>query len=251
MTVLTGCFVAVLGLVIGSFLNVCICRAETGESIAHGRSHCMSCGHALAAPDLVPLFSYLFLRGRCRYCKARISSQYPAVEALNAALWLLVWQEMGIGVSFVLSAVFCSALVVAGGVDLRTRIIPNSVVLILAAVGVAEFFVPGGFSPLDRLLGAAAGGVPLFLAAIFSHGGMGGGDIKLAAACGLFLGWQDTLLALFFGCVTAAVWGLCSVARHKNKMHSAIAFGPFLAGGFAVALIWGGRVLAWYLHLGA
>ncbi|MFT8889248.1 MAG: prepilin peptidase [Ethanoligenens sp.] len=249
MTIVIGVFIVIFGLVFGSFLNVCICRAPSGESIARGHSHCMVCGHTLAASDLFPVFSYIFLRGRCRYCGAKISIQYPLIELLNAAAYFTLYLLVGFGTAFILYAAFCSALIVAAVIDAKTQTIPNGVVLFLCVVGVASLILLRNLSFYDRLFGLMVGGAPLLAASVLSKGGMGLGDVKLAAACGLVLGWQGTLLALFIACVSAAVYGLVMLSLHKKQLHSAIAFGPFLAAAFAVSLLWGERILTWYLHL--
>lgn len=246
-----GVCVFLFGLVFGSFLNVVVFRLPTGESSARGRSHCMCCGHGLRAADLVPVFSFVFLRGRCRYCGAKISPRYPLVELLTAGIWLAVWAVYGMGPAFALYAAFACALIVMAGIDADTHIIPNRLVLFILAVGAVCFLLPGRPVWWERLLGLAVTGVPLLLAAVLSHGGMGLGDFKLAAACGLVLGWKLGLTGLFFAIISAAVFGLVWAAATRRGLKSAIPFGPFLAGGFLFALLLGEPLLRWYLHLAA
>ncbi|MFT9056934.1 MAG: prepilin peptidase [Ethanoligenens sp.] len=253
MTILIGIFIVIFGLVFGSFLNVCIYRIPLGESFATGRSHCMACGHELRAPDLIPVFSYLFLHGKCRYCGAKISVQYPLIELMNAFLYLALYLRCGWHPIFFFYAAYGSALIVTALIDIKTQIIPNGLVLFVGAVSVIGLFFlpekPIGWRLLNGLLGLLAGGLPLYAAALLSKGGMGLGDVKLAAACGLLLGWQNTLLALFFAVVSAGIFAGFLVIMRKRKMQSAIAFGPFLSMGFGIALLCGSTIITWYLHL--
>lgn len=239
----------ILGLVIGSFLNVCIWRLPRGESIIYPPSHCPSCGHALHWRDLVPVFSYLALRGRCRYCEARISPRYPLVEALTGGLFLFLGWHYGLSPRLPAALVLVCVLEVAAFVDLEHQRIPNSLVLFGAVAGVVLNLLGGGPGWLEMALGALAGGGVLWLVAVASREGMGGGDVKLAAMAGLYLGWRSALVGLFLGVLGGGVVAAALLAARRLGRRDPMPFGPFLAVGFWVALVWGEELLAWYLHL--
>lgn len=189
------------GLVVGSFLNVCIYRIPLGISVAKGRSFCPACGEKIAWYDNVPLLSFLVLRGRCRRCGDRISPRYPAVEAANALLWLLCYLSHGYSAKTLLLCLALSALLVAAMIDRDTGIIPDRISVFLAALACCSLFAPGFPSPLARLGGALCVSVPMLLAALLWEG-FGGGDIKLCAAFGLLAGWRLSLLAILFASVS-------------------------------------------------
>ena len=244
-----GIYAAVAGLLIGSFLNVCICRIPKKETIVTGRSHCMSCGAPIKWYDLVPVVSFLVLRGRCRSCGRRISPRYPAVELLNAALYLLLYLSRGLTLALLPLAAGVSALIVAGMIDFDTGEIPNGVSIFLLAAGTAALVLDGSVPVAARLLGLLAASVPLLIAAAASRGGMGLGDVKLAGAAGLVAGWQGSLLALLLASVTGAIAACALVLLKKRTFKSSIAFGPFLAAGFIFSILYGAPLLRWYFSL--
>lgn len=265
----------ILGLVVGSFLNVVIFRLETEEDIVSSRSKCMSCEHKLAWHDLFPVLSFLFLRGKCRYCKAKISFQYPLVEIVTGILFVLLFVKIFYATSFfpcviypewmnfdfwnaarffVLSLVF-SALVVIFAYDLKHYIIPDEVVYSASALmllfRMAELiFVNGGlnFSSFFYVLFPAflAGGFFLFLVIATKGRGMGGGDVKLGFLMGLVLGFPNVLLALLIAFVSGAAVGTFLMALGKKKMKSMLPFGPFLVFGLLLSFFWGEEIIEWY-----
>ena len=237
------------GIVIGSFLNVLILRTPIKESITFKRSHCMSCGHTLAWYDLFPLFSYLFLGGKCRYCKEHISCQYPIVEAANGLLYIILYLCHGLTLETILYCLCTSALLSLSVIDARTREIPvgfNIFIFILGLIRlltdlshwsqyVIGFFAVSGF---------------LFLLILVTKGkGMGGGDMKLMAATGLLLGWKLNILAFLLGCVLASVIHLTMMAIKKADRY--MSFGPYLSAGIYIAMIWGEQLVSWYLSMWA
>lgn len=238
--------VILLGLVIGSFLNVCIVRIPVGESIVFGRSRCMSCGAAIKPYDLVPVVSYIILRGRCRNCKSRISPRYPAVELLNAALWLCAYFAFGLTARGLVAMVFLSALIVVSFIDIDTKTIPNGPVLFLAAVGALDLIFDCSVPFYENLLGVLAAGGPLFAIMLASRGGMGGGDVKFASAAGLTLGWKLSLVGLFFAFVIGAVFGLIYMCAAHKDGKSQIPFAPFLSAGMLIALFFGSAIIQFY-----
>jgi leader peptidase (prepilin peptidase)/N-methyltransferase len=244
VTTLTYIIIFLFGITVGSFLNVCIFRLPAGESVVAVPSHCMCCGRRLRPFELIPIFSYLFLRGSCASCGCRISPQYPLVEGLNGLLWVLLHHYFRFSPLFFLSCLLCSALIVAAVVDWRTREIPPQATLFILLLGVLRLLLDLNHWPL-YVIGFFAVSLPLYIILIASGGrGMGGGDVKLMAACGLFLGWKLTLLALFSGCVLGSVIHLALMAA--KKAGRVLAFGPYLAAGVFISLVWGDALIGWY-----
>lgn len=237
--------VFIYGIVIGSFLNVCILRIPLKESIAKERSHCMNCGYQLAWYDLVPLFSYIFLGGKCRKCKSHISLQYPLVEALNGVLYVLIFLVNGWSIDSVIYCLLTSALIVLSVIDFRTYEIPLGINLFILALGLIHLVFHLG-DWLEYGIGLLAVSGFLWLLYQLSGGtAIGGGDVKLMGAAGLLLGWKLSILAFFAGCIIGSV---IHVARMKisGEGHR-LAMGPYLAAGIFIAALWGNQFLAWYL----
>jgi leader peptidase (prepilin peptidase) / N-methyltransferase len=236
------------GLPIGSFLSVVAHRVPRAESVVGGRSRCPACGAQIAAYDNVPVLSWLALRGRARCCDASISARYPLTELATAALFaataVVLWDDP---VELLLGLVFTAMLVAITLTDLERRIIPNKVLLAgaIAAVAVAAVADPGSLP--ERAIAAAADGGLLFAVALAYPRGMGLGDVKLAAAMGLFLG-RSVAPALLIGFAAGALYGLALIAlRGAAARKQAIPFGPFLALGGVVALLAGEEMVDWYL----
>lgn len=236
-----------LGLTIGSFVNVCIYRLPRGESLVFPPSRCPHCGHRLAAWDLVPVLSYLWLGGRCRYCRQRISLQYPLVELGTAGLFVLVFYVRGLSPGSVSGLVLASALLVVALTDARHYRIPNQVVAFLAAAGLLLNIWTRELSWWQMLVGAAVGGGVLGALALLRRGGMGEGDIKLAAATGLYLGPGRQFLAIFLAAALGAIVGSVLILLGCKKRQDPIPFAPFLAVGTLVAYLWGDYL--WFLYL--
>lgn len=237
--------VLLFGIVIGSFLNVCILRIPKGESIVTDRSHCMSCGYQLKWYDLVPLFSYLFLGGKCRRCKEHISAQYPVVEATNGILWVLVFVVNGISIDSVLYCLMASALLTLSVIDFRTYEIPFGINVFILTLGLIHlvFHLEDW---LTYVIGLLLVSTFLQILVVATKGrAMGGGDVKLMAAAGLLIGWQNSLLALFLGCIVGSVIHLIRM-KISDQDHM-LAMGPYLSVGIFVAVLWGGQFLDWYL----
>ncbi|MBR6093778.1 MAG: prepilin peptidase [Lachnospiraceae bacterium] len=243
-----------VGIVVGSFLNVLIFRIPLKEDIAVERSHCMHCGHILSWYELIPLFSWIIQGGKCRACKAKISVQYPIVEALNAILWMAVVWAWGLRWESVLFCICSSILIVLSVIDERTQEIPiglNIAIAILGAVriilkltGVATATGPW----YEYLIGAVCvSGLFLLIVLITKGRGMGGGDVKLMAAAGLLLGWKQIILAMMIGCVLGSVIHLLRMALDKKKKKEhVLAFGPYLAIGIYLTIIFGNPIIDWY-----
>ncbi len=243
--------VFVFGALIGSFLNVCIIRLPEERSIVHPRSHCPSCKHDIAWYDNVPVLSYLVLRGRCRACGTRISPLYPVVELLTGALAVALWMRLGTALAFVGYFAFAAALVTITFIDLDHRIIPDVISLPGIAIGLAVSFVSPLVTPFGALIGAIAGGGVLLAVAgayqaIRGHEGMGGGDIKLLAMIGAFLGWRSIFVTLMVASIAGSIIGVTLMLYRRADTKLAIPFGPFLACGALVYLFFGDRILALY-----
>lgn len=244
-TVLLYIIVFLYGIVIGSFLNVCIYRIPKQENIVKIRSHCMNCGYQLRWYDLVPVFSYLCLRGRCRSCKQKISVQYPLIELLNGVLYCIVFAVYGISGEALLFALLASALVTLSVIDFRTYEIPPGIDLFILALGLIRI-VTDYADWFDYAIGFFLVSGFLYIVYLVTKGrGIGGGDIKLMAVSGLLLGWKQILLAFVLGCIIGSV---IHIARMKiSGQGHVLAFGPYLSVGILISALAGDRMITWYL----
>jgi leader peptidase (prepilin peptidase)/N-methyltransferase len=237
----------VLGLLIGSFLNVCIYRIPRGEGIALEPSHCPHCKTKLHWFELIPLFSWIGLKGKCRTCKYPISKQYPIVEATNMLLYLLVVWVCGLQPVTILYCLLASALLVLSVIDFRTFEIPFGINLFIGALGLCALALDYQ-NWLLYVIGFFAVSVPLLLVSLITRGrGIGGGDIKLMAAAGLLIGFKNILLAFFLGCIIGSIIHLTRMA--VTKAGRVLALGPYLSAGILLAALWGGTFLEWYLGM--
>lgn len=237
--------VFLFGLLIGSFLNVLIYRIPKKENFIVARSHCMSCNYQLKWYDLVPLFSWIFLRGRCRKCREKISIQYPIVEALNGCLYLLVFYRFGLSIDSLLYCFLFSALIALSVIDFRTYEIPvgfNYFILALGLVRVATDYQ----NWLNYVIGFFSVSAFLFILIVVSKGrAMGGGDMKLMATCGLLIGWKLIILAFLLGCILGSVIHIIRM-KVSDEDH-VLALGPYLSMGVALAVLFGNQWIDWYL----
>lgn len=238
--------VALFGLVIGSFLNVVIARLPERRSLWRPGSACPACGGAIAWYDNVPVISYLALRARCRACGVAISPRYPAVELLTAAAFLGAFAAFGSSPRFVVAAALLACLIVIAAIDLQHQIIPDAITLPGIVAGVLIGVGTGTW--LDSLLGALVGGGVFLVIIVIHPGGMGGGDMKLGAMLGAFLGWKVLLFSLFVAVTGGGALAVVLLATGLRGRKDPIPFGPFLALGGATGLFWGERVVAWYLR---
>ena len=240
----------VLGACIGSFLNVCIFRLPRQESIIFPASHCMNCGAKLKPLDNIPLLSFLFLGGKCRYCHTKISWQYPLVELLSAILFALAAIRFGLQWNTLIAVILISSSIVVSVIDYKIQIIPNSISLPGIVLGLLINLIPSspvGF--LNALYGMALGGGLFYVVALVSRGGMGGGDIKLIAMFGAFLGWKNCLVTIFCGVLLGSLVGVTLLVLQRKGRKDPIPFGPFLFIGALISLFYGQEIIYWYLHL--
>jgi len=251
MNVLYGIFFTVAGAAVGSFLNVLIGRIPEGQSIIYPSSHCPKCKHDIRFYDNIPLISYLILRGRCRDCQEKISLRYPVVEAITAVMSLLLFWKFGLSLKYLFSFVFTAALIVITFIDLDLQIIPDVITL----PGIPLFFLAAVFfmdvKVMEALLGLFIGGGCLFAIAfvyefITKREGMGGGDIKLLAMMGAFLGWKSLFFILFVSSLLGAVVGISTMIAKGKDMKYAVPFGPFLSVAAVAYLFVGNDVMEYF-----
>jgi leader peptidase (prepilin peptidase) / N-methyltransferase len=247
-------FAFLSGAAIGSFLNVCIYRLPLHESIVFPASHCRACSAPLTWYDNLPLVSYLLRRGRCRLCGASFSFRYFLVELVTALLAVALVHRFGLTITTVGYFAFSAALVVITFIDLDHQIIPDVVSLPGAVAGVVFSVISPALSLWSSLIGLAVGaGVLLAVAlgyrAITGREGMGGGDVKLLAMIGAFLGWRAVPFTLFAASFIGSVVGVIAMVRHNADSKLALPFGPFLSFGALCYLFFGERFIAWYLNL--
>ena len=240
-------FMALLGLIAGSFLSVVAHRVPLGESIVAPRSRCPSCGTQIAAYDNVPLFSYLALRGRCRHCDAKVPATYPLLEAGLAAVFVaILLRYSDDGSEIALGACLAATLATITLTDLEHRVIPNKVLIVAALVAVGLLVAGDRDALAEHAIAAAIAFAAMFLIAIVYPRGMGMGDVKLAGVMGLYLG-ASVAPALFIGFAAGALVGIGIVlVRGAAARKQGVPFGPFLAFGGIVALLYGPELIDWY-----
>lgn len=239
--------VFITGTCIFSFLNVIVYRVPKKMSFIKGHSICPSCGHTLGAADLVPIFSWLFLRGKCRYCGARVSGRDTFVELLGGTAALFcVFKCENLAEAVTVFAFYC-IMTVTAFLDIDTMEIEDGCWIAAALLAVAAYFTMPGHGIADRLIGMVCVSVPMLLLALAIPGAFGGGDIKLMAGCGLFLGWRATLVATVIAILLGGGYGVWLLAAKKAERKSHFAFGPFLCTGMAVAVMYAEELIRLYL----
>ncbi len=243
-------YALLMGLCVGSFLNVVIYRLPLGQSLVSPRSGCTKCGYELRWYDNVPVLSWAWLGGRCRQCRAPISVQYPIVEIITGLLFLLVVWLTPVGPLLFSRLILIAILVALFGIDLEHQILPNSITLPGIAVGLMFSVVaPPGWK--DALIGAVLGagvlyGIAAAYYAVRREEGLGMGDVKMLAMIGAFLGWKAVLVTLVLSSFSGAAIGLALIAAHRGGMKLALPFGTFLAVGALAAMLVGEPLIAWY-----
>ena len=247
-------FIFIVSLCLGSFLNVCIWRIPTSQSIVLPGSMCPSCKHPIKFYDNIPVISFLILRGRCRECGASISVRYPLVELATGGLALGAYFKFGISLEALIAFGFICTLLVAALIDIDHRIIPDIISLPAIPAGFIASFFLSSLSWTDSLLGILSGGGILLAVAwlyyrITGKEGMGGGDVKLLAAIGAFTGWQGVIFTVFVSSLAGSISGFILMARSGKTMKMAIPFGPFLSLGAVIYVFWGQELIRWYFRL--
>lgn len=241
--------VFIFGIVFGSFFNVVGLRVPKKQSIAYPPSHCPSCERQLTAIDLLPVLSYVLLRGKCRTCKAKVSPIYPSMELLTGILFALAYVHFGLTAEFFVALLFISMLVCITVSDIAYMLIPNKILLFFLPLLVVGRI----FSPLtpwwDSLLGAVVGFGMLYIVALLSRGGMGGGDIKLFFVIGIVLGTVKTLLTLAFASAIGLVIGIIVLRMTKKGRKTPVPFGPSIALAAIILYFYGEHIITWYWQL--
>jgi leader peptidase (prepilin peptidase)/N-methyltransferase len=238
---------AVAGLLVGSFLNVVIARVPERRSLVRPRSACPGCGAEITWYDNIPILSFLALRGRCRACAVPISWRYPIIEAVTCFLFVAAGLAFGSTLDAVVAAALLASLVAITAIDLERQLIPDVITLPGIVAGFLASLATGRINWLDSLLGILVGGGLFLVIILASGGGMGGGDMKLGAMLGAFLGWKVVLFSVLLAVVAGGVLAILLIASGLRGRKDPIPFGPFLAAGGAAGLFWGERMVAWYL----
>lgn len=242
------------GIIIGSFLNVCIYRIPREESIAFPSSHCPSCGTSLKWYDNIPLISYISLRGKCRYCRLDISKQYPIVEALNGLIYLILFVYFDFSLDFLFYSLISSVLIVITFIDLIDMVIPDILVIIILILSLLHKllnYIIYHISPelLTSIMGLILAGGIFLAIVLISKGGMGGGDVTLIGALGFVLGARLSLLNILLSFIIGAIISIFLLASKIKKRKDPIPFGPFIVVGFFVTLLWGEGIIEAYWAL--
>ena len=246
-------FVIIFGLMIGSFLNVCIYRIPRRESLIHPRSHCTRCDHQLKAWENIPVISYLILRGHCSSCKAKIPIRYLIVEIITAGVFVLAYNRFGLSLDALVFVSFLSIVIVITYIDIEHQIIPNGLLAIGLIPGIYPL-VRDGFNHVQQyLVGAFGLGLGFFLIGllgnlVFRKESLGMGDVKYAALIGLILGWQSGLVASAIAFISASVFFIILIPFGKVSFGQRVPFGPFLSLGAVLALFCGTNIINWYLE---
>jgi leader peptidase (prepilin peptidase) / N-methyltransferase len=247
---------AILGLIIGSFLNVCIDRLPRNESIAYPPSHCPACQHKLAAKDLIPVFSYLVLRGRCRYCQAPIPKRLFWVELATGVVFALLAWHYGLNPELAVMAFYACLFIIIFVIDLEQGLILNKVAYPAMVVVFLLALYPWpwlndslGMRLAYAALGGGVGFIIFLLIALISRGGMGWGDVKLAALIGLATGFPMVVVAIIMAAILGGIVAVALMIAKRKKRRETVPFGPFLAVAAMVTLLWGSNILDWYLGL--
>ncbi len=244
--------VIILGLVIGSFLNVCIHRLQKNELLTKPRSHCPSCKFQLRFWENIPVLSYLLLGGKCSNCKIKISIRYPLVEILTAIVFVVIYNYYSVSIETILLMTFFSIVIIITFIDFDVQLIPNNLLIISIFPIIAYIFINQPELYLYHILGAVLLAATFFIIGyigklIYKVDSMGMGDVKYAFVIGLLLGWGKGIAAFFIAFISAAVMILIMLLYKKISSKQRIPFGPFLGIGCFVAFFWGTDIIDWYL----
>jgi leader peptidase (prepilin peptidase)/N-methyltransferase len=246
MTVL----IIIFSLLIGSFLNVCIYRIPRNKSIVFPASHCPKCGQGLKPVDLIPVISYFLNKGRCRYCGDSISLQYPIVELLNMATYLILYYKFGISIEFLKYGILTSLLIVIAFIDYEHKIIPDRLIILGLLTAFASITLYNTeVNIINGTVGLLIGGGILLIIAVVTNGAMGGGDIKLMGVLGLMLGWKKILLVLLLSFILGSIISIFLLVLKIKGRKDYIAFGPFISIAAFIAIIYGNEIINWYIAL--
>ncbi len=244
-----GVFIAIIGLIIGSFLNVCIFRIPREESLAFPPSHCMKCDAKIKPYDLVPVLSYAILRGKCRKCGDKISIRYPLIELLTGSVFFLTYLQFGFSFELIKFLILSCFLIVIGMIDydttdVYTEVSITGIVIGLLFLGYALLY---GSNAITFVFGAILGGVIIASIILLTHG-MGWGDCEICVLCGLYLGFKLTIVMLFFSFIIGGIIGMLLIAFKIKSRKDYIPFGPFIVIGAFIAIFLGDKIINYYLN---
>lgn len=237
----------ILGTILGSFLNVVIYRTPINESIVYGRSHCTKCNHTLSPCELIPVFSYLFLGGKCKVCKSPISMRYPLIELLTGLLFSVAYLTYGITFQLSIALILILLLIVITMIDIDTLEIYDRFQIMLLIVAIIQVFITK-LPLLDHFIGFFIISIPFYIIAVLTDG-IGGGDIKLIAIGGLLLGYKATLVAFFIAVILGSIFAIYLMIVKKSDRKTQIAFGPFLCVGILIAFLFSETIIQAYLNI--
>ncbi|SHJ82680.1 prepilin peptidase [Tepidibacter formicigenes] len=236
-----------LGLLTGSFLNVCIYRIPREESIAYPPSHCPKCNNNLKPIDLIPVLSFLWTRGKCRYCSSKISIKYPLVEILNAVIYLTLYLKFSLSILFIKYSILLSILIVVSFIDLKHQIIPDKIIIFgLIYSFILNILYNFKVNMLNGTIGLVIGGGIFLIIALVTNA-MGGGDIKLMGMLGFILGYKSIILTTLLSFIIGAVVSLILIALKIKSRKDFIPFGPFIAMASLITIYYGSEIINWYL----
>ncbi|QXE21268.1 A24 family peptidase [Clostridium sp. 001] len=249
MYIYCSIIVFVFGTIIGSFLNVCIYRIPMEESIVYPPSHCTNCGSRIKWYDLIPIVSYVILKGQCRNCGEKISARYPIIEFTTGLLYTMLYVKFGISIDIVKYIVFISILIVVGMIDLNTTDIyfKTTVVGLISTFIFLVIYYYNGLPIKTYVYGGIVGGGLLALIILITKGGMGWGDAEICTVCGLFLGLKLTFLMLFLSFIIGATAGVILILSGKKSRKDYIPFGPFIVLASIITVFCGQNIVNWYL----
>lgn len=247
MEIYISTVIFILGTIFGSFLNVVVYRLPQKESIIVGRSHCPKCNHVIRPAELIPILSYILLRGKCKECKAAISIRYPLIEALTGLLFLISYLTFGISAQLLIALPLTMILIVITMIDIDTLEIYDRFQIMLFILALINLMI----SPLpwiDHVIGFFIISIPFYIIALLTNG-MGGGDIKLIAIAGFLLGYQATLVTFFISTLTGSIWAIYLMIIKKSGRKTQLPFGPFLCIGIYIAYHYADAIIQTYLNL--
>ncbi|MEJ8303621.1 prepilin peptidase [Saccharibacillus sacchari] len=249
MTIFIAIYITMIGLLFGSFFNVVGLRVPVGESVVHPPSRCGSCNTRLGAKDMVPVLSYLFSKGKCQHCGVKFSPVYPLFEAATGLLFLWMYLRFGLTGGAAIGIVLSSLCIIVTVADLKYMVIPNKVLLFFTPILLVLRFVFMEAPWWHYVLGGVFGGGVILLIVLLTKGGMGMGDVKLFALCGLVLGIGPAVLAFMLACAFGTVFGIVLIALKVVQRKQPIPFGPWLALGTCIAYLYGTQIISGYLSL--
>lgn len=247
--VLFGTIYFVYGICVGSFLNVCIYRIPRGLSMIRSRSMCTSCHHILRPLDLIPIGSWLYQKGRCRYCSGSVSRQYPLIECLTGILYVACFLRFGLTAYSILLCLFFSCLIAAAAIDLEFTYVPDRIQLLIVLLAGISCFLTARVNLQDRVLGSMLPAGIMLAVSILTKGGIGGGDIKLIAATGLLLGFWRNMLAFLLAYLLAGLIYIIPLITGYINGKDEIPMVPFFAASLILSALFGGEILSWYFQI--